>query len=419
MHISDGKEPLFRSCAFKITYYFSYSLFSLFSGLNILLLFSDKPRKISVMIMGALIFTAFFLAERGLEKKNSKYSMTFLGLSTSFVCTYGFSQYVKADRSLLWLLLFILCAFLFANLLQRRSSRTVHAAAIILGSIFALFSFVGVQLEENDSLKILYIFDDAYEVLLMLIQLAGTQMIFTSILSLSFSWGMEYVGWEEPSGEINKNPVMVVAILTALLLVLWSPYYYAFYPGTLTYDSLGEIRQQMGLSQLSNHHPIMHQLLIGLSFKLSCGVPQNGVGIYSAIQMILLALSFSTAVYFMSGMGVKRQILIAVFCFYAFFPINPIFSITMWKDVLFGAICLLLMLLMMHEVKTREKTGKKFLSGVAMVAVCFLFCVFRNNGWYAFLLGFPIYIYIFKICFTKLETSVPDIYNGNIACQRI
>ena len=92
----------------------------------------------------------------------------------------------------------------------------------------------------------------------------------------------------------------------------------------------------------------MHQLLIGFSLKLANYLPQTGVAIYSTIQMLLLSVSFALSLVFLRKKGVGRGIRIAALMFYALFPVNPFFAMTMWKDVPFGAICLLLMLLLLR-----------------------------------------------------------------------
>ena len=126
------------------------------------------------------------------------------------------------------------------------------------------------------------------------------------------------------------------------------------------------------------------------------------MAVYTAVQMLLLAFSFALCVRLLGRMGVNKYIRGGVYAFFALFTVNAFYSVTLWKDVLHGAATLLLMLLLVLEVKESGNGAGRIWRSVLIAAAAFLFCALRNNGWYAFLLGFPFFILCNRKCWKRL-----------------
>ena len=94
----------------------------------------------------------------------------------------------------------------------------------------------------------------------------------------------------------DKHPVLVSMII---IILFWIPYIVAYYPGILNPDSVFQIKQFLGINNkystyvnlldpnqiITNHHPVIHTLLLGscVKFGLSIGNANVGFFIYSVI----------------------------------------------------------------------------------------------------------------------------------------
>ena len=355
------------------------------------LLFDPQPGLALNGLMFILTLAAFLLVPRLVCGKDEAGKAVLGMLAAALFCTYGMSLYVQAEKSLIWLIIYALLVFFISYALKRPCGKNSRVAAFGLGLLFAVFVFLGAQLENFGRLEILYVLGEPLTVLRMLVSFAGQAMLLTLCLNTAFAEILER-DYAAPAVKERslKGKALTLAVLTAGIFVCYLPYFYAFYPGNLSPDSLYELRMQLGLDPLSNHHPYVHQLLIKLALFIGGGSLELGVGVYSLIQMLILSVCFALCVYFLGSMGVNRYIQAAVFGFFALFSVNGFYSVTMWKDVLYGAVSLAFMMLLISQARGGREKNLPLTVAVALFA--FLFCIFRNNGWYAFLLGFPFYI---------------------------
>lgn len=195
----------------------------------------------------------------------------------------------------------------------------------------------------------------------------------------------------------SRNPFCKHPFLSSFVICLlgWLPYYLYQYPGIMTPDSINQMEQVLGLIPYSNHHPWVHTLLIKAFYTLGYALTGDmvaAVGLYTLAQMSLLALSIS---YFISAMRVLK--LKPFWCMmlsllFALLPYHAVYSVTVWKDIPFAAAVLLFMtslLCMKHERLLRHS--------VIFVIAGIMMCLFRSNGWYAFLLCIPVlFVYYWK-----------------------
>jgi len=366
-------------------------LFAALCAYRSALLFNPQPGVVLTAILFIASLAVFVLVPGLICGKDENTKLVLHQLASAFFCVYGMIFYAAPERSLIWLIVYALLVFFIRYALNRESGKDVRCVAAGLGLLFALFIFLGFQLKTYERLEILYVLGEPLTVLRMLFSFAGNTMLMTFGLNTVFAEILER-DYSAPDTQKQslKRKALTIGLLTVGIFVFYLPYYRAFYPGNLSPDSLYELDMQLGLAELSNHHPYVHQLIIALSLWLGGESLELGVGIYSLFQMFLLAFSFALCVYFLGRMGVNRYIQIAVFCFFALFSVNGFYSVTMWKDVLYGAVSLAFMMLLVSQARAGGKNSLWLTGGVAILG--FLFCIFRNNGWYAFLLGFPFYI---------------------------
>ena len=171
-------------------------------------------------------------------------------------------------------------------------------------------------------------------------------------------------------------------------ILCWLPYYLAYYPGILSYDSYVQI-EQIATGAYNEHHPLMHTLLIRLFMTIGNKIFSSanaGIALYCVFQAIILAavIAYALAVlYDRAG----RIYAIVMMILMAAFPINGYMSVTVTKDILFSVAFLLTTVAFCEYVFLqfdKEATAvKKILNDVLLFIGVFGICVLRNNGKYA------------------------------------
>ena len=119
-------------------------------------------------------------------------------------------------------------------------------------------------------------------------------------------------------------------------------------------DSINQFGQVLGIKGYSNHHPFVHTMLFGLFYHIGCFVSHDmvvAVSFYTFFQMCFLAFSIFYFLKTLELFRIRQGILVAVTLFYALVPYHAVFSVTVWKDVPFAAVVLLLSCSMLRMMK--------------------------------------------------------------------
>lgn len=183
--------------------------------------------------------------------------------------------------------------------------------------------------------------------------------------------------------KLEKTPAKSWLFYAAIIFACWLPYFIIFFPGISGgWDSFWQIAQTMGISELSNHHPIAHTFLIGIFIHIGLWFDSLtlGIALYSLAQMAIVSLTLGYAVRFISNLGAPKPLKIATLLFFALNPVIAIYALTPWKDVLFGCFLLLLSLVLFSIIRDQKNflTNRKRI--LALFACLVLTCLFRNNG---------------------------------------
>lgn len=209
----------------------------------------------------------------------------------------------------------------------------------------------------------------------------------------------------EFSSNYNEKKWLRPSTLSLIMIACWMPYFIYNYPGILTYDSVYQISQIEGDLALNSHHPVLHTFLIGICYNIGkrlFGVPNIGVALYSLIQMGILAIIYSYAVYILYKNKVNTLVCVAIYIFYALVPFNAMYAITMWKDILFAAFVLwfsvTLFVISIEKKITLKRWIQLFISGL-------LLTLFRANGLVALILCMPFTLLLLKSEWKKILCS--------------
>lgn len=176
------------------------------------------------------------------------------------------------------------------------------------------------------------------------------------------------------------------------IFIAWVPYFLRYFPGLLTADSCAQVAQAIGISELSNHHPIFHTGLIALFVNAGKGIFGDinaGVATYIIFQMIMMAMMFSVVMWYLSKKNVPTAVRVTTLLYYMCYPINALFSITMWKDILFAGIVPIFLILCYELVYNTENFLSKKKNIAIYIIVSVLVFWMRNNGMYIVILAMP------------------------------
>lgn len=184
---------------------------------------------------------------------------------------------------------------------------------------------------------------------------------------------------------IRRDYVRAAALFALGLLIVWLPYLLTVAPGNIYVDSLESIGQMLDHGHpTSNHHPMFYTLLIGVFLKIGSlifGSVNVGVLLYSMFQTCVLLFVIVCVLMLLWHKRVPGLLLAAATAYFMFMPYFPSYAMSMWKDVLYSCMLVLLSLLlyMLYEQETAD--WKWFLCyGVVGVGTMMT----RNNGIYVF-----------------------------------
>ena len=194
-------------------------------------------------------------------------------------------------------------------------------------------------------------------------------LYFVGCLLLGFSvskLGLELLS--SPSG--NGKCSLKAPAWAGLFLLCWLPWYICLFPGTVSNDSISQMRMIFGLDPLSGANPIVQTGLVALFCRIGTAVnnPDAGVALYCLVQGILMALLAGSVTAEWTG-NLKWP----VFALFAFCPVFPVFAFCVGKDTNFAMAVLWLSLNLYRLLRGQKAAVPLCVSAVLCVLL-------RNAG---------------------------------------
>lgn len=296
-----------------------------------------------------------------------------------------FSQIHAADHSFVYILAFVGIGCVLKLGLQFREAFVGNKWLWILAVLLSASMVTGVFFDYGMPFEDMKI-KECVNYLICIIGFAPLcRVLFAVIFYYMRQWSCS-----ERSKTLNSYHGIKIFFITFIgILACWIPVWLAYYPGLWNYDPWQA--WEFVNKNYGRFHPLIHTLLLG--FCYSVGLEQNncniGVVLYDFVQMILMAGIFAYTYAYICKHIRSKFFRVAVFAFYAIFPVNSILAISSTKDVLFSGLVLLCMVLSMQMAEI-DSAPKRRQFAIALLPVCVLMLLFRNNAAYAF--------YVFLIC---------------------
>lgn len=201
--------------------------------------------------------------------------------------------------------------------------------------------------------------------------------------------------------EMGRIDTRLFVFGSLLILVLWTPFLFAFWPGFIFGDSISSITQAIGVTPLSNHHPVFYAMLIKCCLKVAAlfGFGRTtGLAVLTVIQMALMAGSFAySAAWAHARLRTPRIVSVATCVCIGFSPALGAFSVAMWKDPIFTAAFLVLSLNLGDLVISRYACVTRSSWIVSTFAVSLIAMLMRNNGMYVVILVVAVLVVVFVL----------------------
>ena len=292
--------------------------------------------------------------------------------------------------------------------LNKIKLKNIHILQKILALLFGIFMVLGDSFHQLNSWDML--FYRKLAILITIIRIIGYSFIFIII----FNYLNEWLNKSEKIKKCKSNfslyfdnhPIKCSFII---LTLAWLIYMIAFYPIILSPDPSYQILQFFNIPtkyityaiplsdkvNLTNHHPVLHTMLLGGFLKLGrlFGSDNLGLFFYSLFQTFVLMSSLIATIYVLKKENVNVKIRLILLCFYAFVPMFPFYAMSGVKDVLYTSFIIFYGIFIYLIVKNKDLNKKSlllFLINIILVAL------FRNNGVYVVCLSLP-----FVIIFNK------------------
>ena len=278
----------------------------------------------------------------------------------------------------------VVCAAVVLAASMLKCDRRVDIVAIALGILLATFMVVGREIHRFETVERLV---DQLEMPKGLVRLLGLTVLCSSVLRIVYHFSIR-----RTAGKESFTPPFW--LIWMMIFACWLPYFIVFHPGCISPDSFMELGIILGQLPLSNHHPIIHQWTIAPFVLLgqAAGSLEFGIAMYTLFQMVAMSAIFAYTLWELGRRGTALWLRIVLFAWYALHTVNAFYSITMWKDVLFGGLSLLTVIQLMQLCEYHKEEKPTVRSWLLLGGTLFLFCLYRNNGYYAFLFAIPFFI---------------------------
>lgn len=350
-----------------------------------------------------------------------------LHLFQSFVTTWALMKASRMEPGNILTFVFYLLVFFFYRHVNRRmdllqvSNRIALLTAVVFTSLYMLVDYPHyVELLTSR----------LYRFVILTVIFMGFVCLFYYLLHFLYSYACDrkrlyrvlltryqdmpytYEGgrplastWFSALANLVRSHTALCAFLCCLLC--WLPYYLYQYPGIMTPDSINQLEQILGVVPFSNHHPWVHTLVFGLFYRIGYALTKNmviAVSVYTFFQMCLLAGSVAYFISTLRAHKIRPFVLLIIMAFYALIPYHAVFSVTVWKDIPFAAAVLLFSCAIFRlSIRNSVCAGNLLVFMISGVMIC----LFRSNGWYAFLLALPFLLFGFR---KKAKAVYPPLF---------
>lgn len=326
-----------------------------------------------------------------------KYKVYIFNLLLAFISYLSILIYFKIIFSydsynfMLLILFFLLFAFYNKYLdkyrnLDKRTRLFSLILSIILSFILILGSLVSSHIYETTGLIFNF-----HRIIYLIVGVVGFVFLFKIPIAFTLKKLPNILSKE--NGKMTKKGFFGVF---GFLMLCWIPYFLRYFPAVMTPDSYYVIHFVENF-ELNDFHAFGHTWFFGIFYYIGKFLFHNmnlAVAFYIIIQMIICGLIFTYMIKFLYERSIKKIYLIIVTLFFALSPLFAIYSITLWRDILFSLAFVTLFISLYRFIENKYELSLSIVIMYILSVLVILF--FRNNGIYIILLFIPFFIWLAK-----------------------
>lgn len=329
-----------------------------------------------------------------ISKSNNPTSLSdlkWLPAALSVAGSIAFAQYFNMRTSNIFILFF---AIMMYPLFKKRFSKGngFSKASLICGILFGTFTGLTAFLSDGEQ------FLRKSSSALMFPVTLGFVFFFETITFLLYK-KLDTVNFASDRDEPDlKAKLKVFFGSMAVMLIAWLPSFLFLYPGVITEDSIWQLQQAAGQTELTNHHPILHTMIIRLIYytgKTLFGNDTDAVVLYSVVQQLFLSGCFAFLIETLYKFRAKRFVIIGALLCYVIPLYHGIYSVTMWKDIPFGGIMAVVTALIWRLLRKEKGERLSIWEGIVLFVFSVGMCLMRSNGLYAFFFLLVVSVFVF------------------------
>lgn len=232
-----------------------------------------------------------------------------------------------------------------------------------------------------------FVLQNPYQMFVALICTAGYGTLFYHAL-----WGL-YHFLQRPVEQSQKPQNRLASAFAShpgrssalAIWVAWLPWMLVFWPGSVDWDSYGQICQMTGSAEMTAHHTVLSTWLHGWCFWAGrfLGSDNLGVFLYILLHSLVCAWAFSRIVRFAARLGCSRSLQYGVTAFFALVPVWGAFIQTPVKDTLFAGVFAAFAVYTAEFILFPQSFASNKKKLVFYIVLALLCCLLRKNGSYA------------------------------------
>lgn len=195
------------------------------------------------------------------------------------------------------------------------------------------------------------------------------------------------------SGQIKIRPLFIFLSFLVINLV---HLFLVEYPGNATEDTFTQISEMISGSY-SNFNTFWHTMIFELILRIGYGIFRDinaSIALFCVLQTIVLAFAFTYTLVTMQRFGVPKVWLLVTYLLYGFLPYHIALSVTIWKDVLFSAGCVMMLASFVRILWKLD--DRPLFSYLVFFFGSVLFLLSRTIGWMIYIIFFLVSVLLIR-----------------------
>lgn len=308
----------------------------------------------------------------------------------SYLIAFALMNVCGMETTDIFPILFFGLALYFLNKKEETKSGKDWLIAGILSVLFTLFYSMGSWQDLTGGLT-----NKLFLAFYLGCTVAGLALLFYEVILFILVNSTKIVLFEEKKGFSVKGFFAAAGFLFLCMI----PFFLINFPAIMTPDSLSQYRQIIGTQQYSDHHPWAHTMLFSFFYHIGYAITKDtyfGIAFYTVAQMLLVSFSVAYVWEVLYEMGLKKKYCAAGILLFVICPYNLVYSVTIWKDILFSvAVMVLSVTIFCLYEEMREGGRGRTRDWIVYGISAFFMCMLRHNGLYAFLAAAVILMILF------------------------